>query len=286
MDEERLDDLEETADEVSEDTDVVDIDTDESEEVATDDGNDDFEYDEDGNIIIPEPVEDSEEEESEEEEQEAEHSAEQKSEDTKVQEQTTTDAEAEKTKRELEDLQALVLAVAGKLGAKNKDAIKALAEIGAECDGISSEEFLKAREEEQRRVRAEAQLRISEFEKLAAADLVELHTAFPETKTYGHIRELPDGIRQRYAQFRDKGLSAKEAYAAANPDGIRATVAETVKKQSNRGKDHLRSSVPKGSRDTTVSIPRKALEEWRDLFPNLSDKEIASLYRKTADKEK
>lgn len=290
MDEEKLEGVDAIDDEAGEDADVVDIDIDEDEESTTDDGDDDFEYDDEGNIIIPEVIEDTEEDEPEEADETEEEETDPPVEDTPdasgEADETKAD-EVEQTKRELEDLRALVLEVAAKLGTKNEDAVKALAEIAAECDGMSSEEFLKKREAEQVKARAEAQLRLAEFEKLAAADLVELHTSYPETKVYGHIRELPEGIRQRYAQLRDKGLSAKEAYAAANPDGIRATVAETVKKQStNKGKDHLRSSVPKGSRDTSVDIPKKVLAEWRDLFPKLSDKEIATLYRQTADKEK
>ncbi len=290
MDDEKLEGVDVIDDEAGEDADVVDIDIDENEEVDTEDGDDNFEYDDEGNIIIPEVIEDIEEDEPEEadevEEEETASTVEEAPEDSNKAHEGKAD-EAEQTKRELEDLRALVLEVAAKLGTKNEDAVKALAEIAAECDGMSSEEFLKKRETEQVKARAEAQLRLAEFEKLAAADLAELHTAFPETKAYGHIRELPDGIRQRYAQLRDKGLSAKEAYAAANPDGIRATVAETVKKQStNKGKDHLRSSVPKRSRDTSVTMPKRVLAEWRDLFPKLSDKDIARLYRETSDKEK
>ena len=95
------------------------------------------------------------------------------------------------------------------------------------------------------------------------------------------MRELPDEVKAKFGAFRNKGLSAKEAYAAANPDGIRTTVATAVKKQAQHdSKAHLKSSVPKSSKDTGVKMTRSELAEYREMFPHLSDKEINDLYKK------
>jgi len=106
---------------------------------------------------------------------------------------------------------------------------------------------------------------------------------YPETKGLKAITEISNfGV---FAELRDKGLTPKQAYAAANPDGVRASVAKSVKQQLlNETKGHLRSAVPKGSKDNSITMSNKQLSEWRDLFQNLSDKEIVALYRQSYQK--
>lgn len=78
------------------------------------------------------------------------------------------------------------------------------------------------------------------------------------------------------------GLGAKEAYAAANPDGIRSSVAASAKQQAaNNGKAHLRSAVPKGAADHSTRLTKAEMSIMRQVFPDKSDKEIISLYKKT-----
>ena len=113
-------------------------------------------------------------------------------------------------------------------------------------------------------------------------DLKELHAAYPETQKYKHIRDLPDGVRQEFGKYRDLGLSAKKAYAAANPDGIRTDTATAVKKQvQHASKDHLKSSVPKPSKSDGVSMTKAELAYWRETFPGKSDAEIKRLYKQS-----
>ena len=80
----------------------------------------------------------------------------------------------------------------------------------------------------------------------------------------------------RYAELLASGLTCEEAYAAANYASFR--------KHTERGlkgtKDHLRSNVPKGARAASSSMTRAELLEWRNLFPNKSDREIAELYKR------
>jgi hypothetical protein len=253
---------------------------DESEE-ETEDGTDDVEFDEDGNLVLNDD-EESEEEEAEEED-EGKPAEDQKEE--KPKESTPTDTS---TKR-LADLERQAKDTLKKLGVELKDGDdiqKALAQLAAEADGVTLDEYLKKAQEETQKEEATKLLQKLEFEKMAAADLAELQREFPETRAYKSIMDMPEAILAEFGRYRDLGIPAKKAYAAANPDGIRTNVAEAVKKKSAQdNKSHLRSAVTKRSHDNGVKITRAELEEWRSLFPRKSDKEIYRLYKQTLDKE-
>lgn len=297
LDNEPVAEAEEDTEEVIEETDVADEDAD-----------DDFEYDDDGNIIIPdvnfddedEPSEDEAddevtEEESTEEESEDEEDGEsdevpaeeQKAEDDTAEEDTSEpdprDEEIKRLRAEIKKYQSQGKDTLEALGYENPDdVILGLEKLAAESKDQSLEEYQqdKAKREQQRT--AQALLQNELFEQKAKADLNELHLNFPETRQYKHVRELPEEIRKKFGAFRDKGLTAKEAYAAANPDGARDHVAAAVKKQAmHDSKAHLQSSVPKASKNTSVSIPKSELGQWRELFPGKSDEEINALYRQT-----
>lgn len=269
-------------------------DTADVEDDATDDGDsdDEFEYDEDGNIIIPDVVFDEEGEEDGEgaAEEKGETDDPEESEDSEGEEevaepdnaQDEKDARIAQLEAELSRFKAQGKETLSKLGVKNDDVMEGLVSLAAEADGVTPQEYIQKKTAEERDAQARALLQQQEFEKLATADLAELHAAYPETKQYKHIKELPDDIKKKFGRFRDAGLSAKEAYAAANPDGIRNTVATAVKKQSlHNSKSHLHTTVPKGSKDTSIVMPKSELARWRDLFPDKSDKEIISLYKST-----
>ena len=269
---------------------TVEIDEDDdsdSPETESADADDDFEYDEEGNIIIPEDEAESEESEEDEEttsdEDEASESETEEEESDAEKDEPTPDkrdAELAELRKKLNALEAQAKDTLSKLGVKNDDVIEGLVSIAAETDGKSTEEYLKEKSEKERSEAAEQLLRATEFEKKARADLAELKQHYPETKNLKDIRDMSPDVLQKFGKYRDMGLSVKEAYAAANPDGIRQTVAESVKTQTLNGtKEHLRSSVPKGSKDTSVRMTRSELNSWRDLFPGQSDKEIAKLYR-------
>ena len=261
-------------------------DPDESEKKSAD-ADDDFEYDEEGNIIIPEDEEESEESEEDEEttsdEDEASESETEEEESDAEKDEPTPDkkdTEIAALRKKLNALEAQAKETLSKLGVKNEDVLEGLVSIAAETDGKSTEEYLKEKSEKERSAAAEQLLRATEFEKKARADLAELKQHYPETKNLKDIRDMSPDVLQKFGKYRDMGLSVKEAYAAANPDGIRQTVAESVKTQTLNGtKEHLRSSVPKGSKDTSVRMTRSELNSWRDIFPGKSDKEIAKLYR-------
>jgi hypothetical protein len=267
-------------------------DTADVEDDATDDGDEDdeFEYDEDGNIIIPDVVDDDEEDDDT-VDKEGEPDDSDESEDSDEPEdvaepdnaQDAKDARIAQLEAELRKIRSQGKETLSKLGVKSDDVMEGLVSLAAEADGITPQEYLQKKSAEEMDAQGRALLQQQAFEKIAAADLAELHAAYPETKQYTHIRNLPDDIKMKFGRFRDAGLSAKEAYAAANPDGIRTQVATAVKKQSlHDSKSHLRTTVPKGSKDNSIVMPKSELARWRDYFPDKSDKEIIALYKSTA----
>ncbi len=295
--------------------DLEEVDTQADDEPDTDD---EFEYDEDGNIIIPdvifdegeddyleeysedgdesdgedeEPKEKSDEDADEGGEDGAEGEEKLKDEEAPAAEETPASEASEPAERKaLAELQAKhdrLLARAkealAKMGIEAEDTEEGLASIAAEAEGISTKEYLDKKKAEEQEAKAQQIRRQLAFEKMAQADIAELHTAYPETKRYKDVRDMPRDMLIKFGRARDAGFSAKEAYAAANPDGIRSDVATAVKKQSlHESKSHLRSTVPKGSKDDSITMSKADLTYWRDIFPGKSDKEIQALYKKTA----
>lgn len=251
------------------------------------DDEDEFEYDEDGNIIIPdisedeevdnEPVEDdAEKQDSEESSDSEEPPAEAPAEET----HNEKDDRIAKLEKELSLLRTQGKETLSKLGVETDDILGGLEKLAAEADDIPVEEYRKNKAVAERDNEARKLLQKVEFEKKMKADLLEVQAAYPETKNLTSIEQIENF--SKFGMLRDKGLSPKEAYAAANADSIRKSVASAVKQQSlNETKNHLKSSVPKGSKDNSITMPKSALKEWKDLFPHLSDKEIVALYKKT-----
>ena len=236
---------------------------------------DDLEYDENGDIIIPDETADGTSNETVGETVE-------KKEEAKEPERDPKDDTIDALRRELEGIKAQALDTLKKLGVDTDDAIDGLTSLAAETDGVSKEDYIRIREQARAKEIADAIEKQTAFEQIAAKDLAELQAKYPETKAYKHVKDMPADILRKFARNRDLGLSAEEAYAAANPDGIRTSVAASVKREVS-GKEHLQSNVPKGSNKTAVKMTSAELEYWREIFGDrhLSDKEIVALYRKT-----
>ena len=93
---------------------------------------------------------------------------------------------------------------------------------------------------------------------------------------------MPEEVLEKFARNRNLGLPAKEAYAAANIDGIRSGAVQAGHRRAmNDSKAHLQASNPKSAKGNGIRIPAKEMEMWRGIFPDKSDKEIAALYKKT-----
>lgn len=272
----------------------LDKDTDDNEDVDAE--KDEFEYDEDGNIIIPDVIdEDADEDENidvdleQDETDDAESDENEGSDEDSGTEEVVEPATDEKDKRiadlekELKALKSQGKDTLSKLGVKDGDLLEGLEKLAAEADDVSVEDYRKSKSEKEKLTEAQQLLQRAEFEKKAAADLAELQKYYPETKSLNSIVQIEN--LAEFGRLRDLGLTPKQAYAAANPDGVKTHVAEAVKQQSlNDTKKHLQSAVPKGSKDTSITMTKKELSEWRDMFPKLSDKEIAALYKSSITK--
>lgn len=269
----------------------------------TDDGekekDDEFEYDDDGNIIIPDVIEDEDQDEDgdddaadtdgdTDDEDEGDDGSddedkEPKEPEAKPEGKDEKDAQIESLKKELDALKAQSADTLAKLGVKSDNVLEGLEKVAAESDDMSLDEYRKKKAESQRDDAARKLYQQAEFEKKMQSDFAEIQREFPETRGLKSLREIEN--LAKFGRFRDLGLSPKEAYAAANPDSVRKSVAAATKQQSlNETKAHLKSAVPAGSKDDGIAISKKELREWRDLFPNLSDKEISKLYRESAKK--
>lgn len=271
------------------------------EQEVGEDADDEFDYDDEGNIIIPELDTDefAEVADAEESDDEADDESDADSEDGADDDEPTNsepeqpeetqeepdprDAEIARLRAELDAYKSQGQDTLKNLGSdKSDDVMEGLAAMAAEAQGISLEEYKKKREDELRAQRERTAAINHAFEEKAKTDLAELHAAYPETAKYKHIKDLPDDIRRKFGSFREKGLTAKEAYAAANPDGIRRDTENAVKKQAaHKSKEHLRSSVPKSSKDNSVRMSRAELSQWREIFPDKSDAELEKLYKQT-----
>ncbi|MBQ3015260.1 MAG: hypothetical protein IJD79_00610 [Clostridia bacterium] len=280
LEEEELDESFDSADieEENEDVETEDepsenIDNDGEEEDAVDD-DEELEYDEDGNVIIGEG-----------DETEAEAQAEEANTDSAPAEETPKpdekDAEIERLTKENAGRALLIKTVLEKMGMKIEDDLDAsLLRYAAEAEGVTPEEFKKKQTEAERAAEAERVYRQVLLDKMVSDDLAALHAEFPETRDFKKFEDIPNC--KRFGELRDLGLSPKEAYTAANPDRAREDAASSARQQNiNETKDHLRSNVPKASKDNSVKISRAEMEECREMFPNLSDKEIIALYKKT-----
>ena len=242
----------------------------------TEDGDGDtdgeLEYDEDGNIILPD---DDEGDDADEDEDEDKKSDEKPKEDAK---NTEEDAKY----RRLEAQARATLEMLGEDLREGEDVLDALERIAAETKGVSRAEYRKEIDEANELEAAKKLLKNMEYEKMAQADLSVLHSEFPETKQYKHIKDMPAEVMKKFAHFRGLGLPAKEAYAAANPDGIRTGAASAARQKArNDGKSHLTSTVPKRASDRSTTITKQQMTELRYLFPDKSDKEIIAIYKET-----
>lgn len=263
-DEELLDDIdidedETGAEEPDEDVDPAD---------ASEDDDDELEYDDEGNVIIP----DDDNEAGDDDDDKDDHADDGK--------KAETDERYAELQKQHQELLSQVKDTLKKLGVKDTDLNRGLAKLAADEEGISVDEYLKKRASD---LEAEEALRIvkqQRFQQMAANDLAEIKAAYAGLDDVKTIQDIPNF--KRFAELRDKGLTAKEAYVAANPERIRTQAAESAKKKTLEDtKAHLKSTVPKGSKDSGIKMSRAELNAWRDMFPNKSDKEIAKLYRDT-----
>ena len=81
---------------------------------------------------------------------------------------------------------------------------------------------------------------------------------------------------------RDSGVAPKTAYLAVNGDKVRTKQAAAAQqKAASGGKEHLNSAVTKKASGDNVVMPKEVMREWKDLFPDKTEKEIKQLYKQS-----
>lgn len=255
----RDEDTEDAADTAEEDTEEV---------KDSDDGDEEDYFDLDDE---EDPVEEEAEEESDDEdpgEDEEDESADEESEEKGEEADKTPDNSSESE---------LLEAVKDLLRACKIDNVENVPEtvrrLTAEALGISPEEYAKRIETERaQKASWEAQMQ---------KDIDAIHEAFPATKKYKSLKELPN--KEKFAALMDdktKNLTAVEAFAASHTDIVKAHSKAPGRNSDLKGtKDHIKSNVPKGAKDTSTYISKGEMETYREMFPGLSDKEIKKLYK-------
>ena len=271
-----------------------------------DEGDIEFDYDEEGNIVIPD---DSEDDNSEEEAEKDSEGADAEGNDAadngqdenggaeeapstekpKVVEPAAApdakDAEIAKLRRQLAERDSQIKDTLKSLGADENGGVAELERLAAEAAEIPVEEYRRRKAERLQQEEAMRLVQKQKFDEKIRADLAAVQQAYPETKQYKSVFEFPNFAK--FSKYRDLGLPPDEAYIAANPKGVMTSVAGAAQQQVrnlSNTKDHLRSNVPVGSKDKSITISKKQMAEYRDLFPNLSDKEIVALHKQTMKK--
>ena len=278
-----------------------------------DEGDIEFDYDEEGNIVIPD---DSEDNDSEEEADEASEGADAEGNDDadKGQDENGGAEEAPSAKKpevvepatapdakdvELANLRRQIAAkdkqiaerdaqirdTLKSLGADENEGIAGLERLAAEAAEIPVDEYRRRKAEKLQQEEAMRLVQKQRFDEKIRADLAAVQQAYPNTKQYKSVFEFPNFAK--FSKYRDLGLPPDEAYIAANPKGVMTSVAGAAQQQArnlSNTKDHLRSNVPVGSKDKSITISKKQMAEYKDLFPRMSDKEIVALHKQTMKK--
>ena len=105
-----------------------------------------------------------------------------------------------------------------------------------------------------------------DYERLMKEDVDTLRSHFPELADIGDITDLDDPLR--YAALRDLGLTPAEAYRA------------TARPKESDTRAHLTDSYPRASVSPAAQISQRELSMAREIFSDLSDKDILRLYKK------
>lgn len=110
-----------------------------------------------------------------------------------------------------------------------------------------------------------------------ARDFVEITKLFPQI---GLTSADEIANKERFAFFRNRGLSVEEAFVATNAAKINASKSAGSVKADADTKAHLRSNAPKGAA-SAEHISRAELDSARELFGDgMTDAEIAELWRR------
>ena len=125
---------------------------------------------------------------------------------------------------------------------------------------------------------SEENLEGEDYEARAAADTEALNHLFPSLALTS-LGELDAPVR--FAELRELGLSVEEAFYASNYRMLAGTAALPTPDERRAGKAHMTTARPSAS-GKGFEVPPSVLHQAHRIFEGMSDREIASLYKRTA----
>ncbi len=125
---------------------------------------------------------------------------------------------------------------------------------------------------------SEESLEGEDYEARAAADTEALNHLFPSLALTS-LGELDAPVR--FAELRELGLSVEEAFYASNYRMLAGTAALPTPDERRAGKAHMTTARPSAS-GKGFEVPPSVLHQAHRIFEGMSDREIASLYKRTA----
>ena len=121
----------------------------------------------------------------------------------------------------------------------------------------------------------------TDFAAMAESDLSEIKKAYPslELKSLGDLKNV-----KRFAELREKGVTAAEAFAATNAEMLMQG-AERVGATKATGKSHLQSVAKKAGAKAASQMTAAERDAAREFFgDDLSDDELERLFKKATKK--
>lgn len=147
----------------------------------------------------------------------------------------------------------------------------------AEQEGISREEFIEKRRDAEILAQAKAQASSAKYERMMAEDLAALKSAGLIDSTVQSIRDIENV--KRFAELRDLGLSAVEAYRAASGTKLDSRIEQRARRAAT-GKEHLTTPKSRGSAGHGSTMSRSERAYYRELLGTDDDKAIEAAYKR------
>ena len=196
--------------------------------------------------------------------------------------------EADTLKARIAELESEVAGEKGKH--TDKDALigKLLSDLGyedldayhADKAGKSKADYIKSRDDELTLAQAKKIVDAKNFEKIVADDLNTLKREGLIDSTVAGIHDIGSAaVVKRFAELRDKGLSAVEAYRAA----AGATLDERIERGARRsasGKEHLTTPKSRGAAGNGSVMSAREKAQYREWLGTDDDKAIEAAWRR------
>lgn len=252
----------------------------------------DFEFDEDGNIVVNGDDDDDDNAEAEAQDDGSDDDDEDGDDTQSVQTEDDDDpdepevntAPKKHTEKTDADFRAAVKDMLIKMGEENvsdDQLLERVMKVAAETADMSLDDYKRHFEAQKIVEDSKKREEKIEQERVMAVDLAALKTSFTELHGVDHLSKIANFTR--YCELRAQGNSAEEAYLATNGREVRAKMSKDIQRRSLSGtKNHLSATGGKASGKSNPGISKRELDALRDQFEGdgLSDKEILKLYRR------